>query len=753
MKTKDIKSGNHIWHFAKTSGLMQLQIQSIDDVLELEHLDPKLWVALACPVSGLEFSEDTLQVVDLNKDGRVQVPEILETTRFIKKYFKRPEIIMENGDTIPLDALSDESFDCGHSPSDSAKAILNILGKENATEISLSDVSMNEKLFSPSVYNGDKILPAAAVKDENASKTVKEIIEATGGCDDISGEKGINRAQFETFFKDLKATQEWRELAQKDAPGIFFMGLATDSAADSYMAVRDKINEFFLRCNIDSFSSDLSKNLHDKELASFDDGLSNEKLENLPLAKINGEKVLPLNSGVNPLWAEKIRTFRSKAVANIFNDEFKQNINEEEWKSLSKSFESYMAWFGAKPSNTVSSLSIERIAEILSSDAQLIIDHALSEEEKHPPIALATLDLKKMLLLRRDFVKLLKNFVSFEEFYDPETPAVFQCGTLYIDGHSCDLCFKVTDPAKHSVMATFSQCYLLYCDCVKKTTGEKMSIAAMVSAGKTDNLIVGRNGLFFDRNGNNWDATITKIVENPISIKEAFLSPYKKMSKMIQERISKAAANAEAKVNEKMTQAVNDPTKAATNAAATSKKIDIGTIAALSVAFTGIATVVGGLLSAFFGLGKWIPLGVVGIILLISLPSMFIAWSKLKQRNIAPILDASGWAINGNVKINITLGSAMTHTAARPKNSKLKSNDPFEDKKFPWKRIILVAIVVALLVWLVVSIMKNPNGIGGVWENIKHFFSNIGTKFTQLGEEAAKKAAEVSASTTEAPAQ
>lgn len=742
MKTKKIKSGNHTWKFVQTGGLMQLQIQSIEDVLELDQLDPKLWVALACPVSGLEFSEDTLQVLDLDKNGRVRVPEILDACKFIKKYFSKPEIIMEKGETIPLNALSDEPFSCGHSPAKSAKAILEILGKNEASEISLADISMNDKLFSPSVYNGDKILPPSAVKDEVASGVVKEIITATGGADDISGEKGINRQQFQDFFSSLRAVQEWRSQAQKNAPEIFFLGAATDSAASSFMAVKDKIDEFFLRCNVNSYSAELSNNLHAKELSTFEDGLSQEKLENLPLAEINQNKLLPLKKSINPAWADRVEQFWLNTISNIFDSE-KTELFEHEWKLVCKKFEPYMGWYGAKPSNNASAVSISRVEEILSSDAEQIIAHGLDEEEKSPPIALATVDLKKMLLLRRDFLKLLKNYVSFEEFYDPNTPAVFQCGTLYIDGHSCDLCFRVTDEAKHGTMASLSQCYMIYCSCTKKGTGEKMSIAALVSAGTSENLIVGRNGLFYDRNGDDWDATITKIIDNPISVKEAFWKPYKKLSKMIQERISKKASDAESKVTEKMTSAVNNPTGAATATATASKKFDIGTIAALSVAFTGIATVVGGLLSAFFGLGKWIPLGIVGIILIISLPSMFIAWSKLRQRNIAPILDASGWAINGNVKINITLGSTMTHTAVRPKNSKLVSKDIYADKKFPWKRCIFGAIILALVIWLVVSICKNPNGISGVWDNIKNFFATIGTKFTKLGETAAEKAAEI----------
>ena len=104
----------------------------------------------------------------------------------------------------------------------------------------------------------------------------------------------------------------------------------------------------------------------------------------------------------------------------------------------------------------------------------------LDEEESHPPVAPASVELRKMLLLRRDFLELLKNFVSFEEFYTLGEKAIFQCGTLYIDGRACELCLKVLDIAKHGTMASLSQCYLVYCDCTKRGNSDaKMQIAAL----------------------------------------------------------------------------------------------------------------------------------------------------------------------------------------------------------------------------------------------------------------------------------
>ncbi len=716
----------------QNGGLIQAKISGIDDVLNLRDLDPKMWTALACPVQGLEFSEETLSVLDSDKNGRVRISEILEAVDYIKKYFARPEIIMEKGDSIPLDALATEPFACGHSPLDSAKSVLEILGKPDAAEIRLDDLSVNDKLFAPGVLNGDGVLPPDCAEDESVAAALKDIVACTGGTDDISGAKGITRAQLEEFFKNARALKDWREAGAKDDPKIFFLKDATDAAAASFMAVKDKINDYYLRCSLisyDAASKDILKTKTDTMFLDEHGELYDlEHLALLPIALCEAGKPLPLDASVNPAWRAAVQAFKENVIRPLFDKDI-ASLSEPNWRKIEDLFKPYEQWFTAMPKNEASSLGLDRITELLSGGYEEKIAALLSEEEGRPPIALASVELKKMLLLRRDFVELLKNFVSFEEFYTLGEKAIFQCGTLYIDGRSCELCLKVLDIAKHGTMAALSQCYLIYCDCSKRgNTDKKMQIAALVSDGSTDNLIVGRNGVFYDRDGNDWDATIVKIIENPVSIKQAFFAPYKKLMRLIQERIAKAAADKESGVDEKLTSAVNVPNAEAAAAAAAGaapKKIDIGTIAALSVTFTGIATVVGGVLNAFFGLGWWIPVGIAGIVLAISLPSMVLAYLKLRQRNIAPILDASGWAVNGNTKISTVLGRSLTRLPSRPVGAFLSAKDPFAAKGFPWKRTLGAIILLGLVVLALVLIMRNPDGVGGVWNNIKA----LGAKF------------------------
>ncbi|HEY5925890.1 MAG TPA: hypothetical protein VIV11_29585, partial [Kofleriaceae bacterium] len=155
------------------------------------------------------------------------------------------------------------------------------------------------------------------------------------------------------------------------------------------------------------------------------------------------------------------------------------------------------------------------------------------------------------------------------------------------------------------------------------------------------------------------------------------------------------------------------PPAAAPAAAAPAKKIDLGTVAAIGVAIGGIGTLVGALLATMFGLGKWLPLGLIALLLMISGPSMLLAWLKLRRRNLGPILDANGWAINSRARINVAFGAAMTELAAIPQGSRRSLSDPFADKTPPWRLYLaLTGLLVLAGTWYVGRIDKwLPNAV------------------------------------------
>ena len=118
------------------------------------------------------------------------------------------------------------------------------------------------------------------------------------------------------------------------------------------------------------------------------------------------------------------------------------------------------------------------------------------------------------------------------------------------------------------------------------------------------------------------------------------------------------------------------------------------------VAVGGIATFLSSILAMFFGLGIWMPVGFLGLLLAISGPSMLIAWLKLRQRNVGPILDANGWSVNALARINVPFGAALTQVAVLPKGARRQLRDPFAEKRRPWGLyLILLALLAVAALW------------------------------------------------------
>jgi hypothetical protein len=229
-----------------------------------------------------------------------------------------------------------------------------------------------------------------------------------------------------------------------------------------------------------------------------------------------------------------------------------------------------------------------------------------------------------------------------------------------------------------------------------------MLIAAAFTQGDADFLMTGRNGVFYDRKGRDWDATIVKVLEHPISIRQAFWLPYKKIGKMIHDLIERIMGNADKAVMEKAETGIANQAAAAQAGKKPDKPgIDTGMLAAIGIAATSLFSGLSGVIATVMGQPMWkVPFIMIGVILAISGPSMIIAFLKLRQRTLGPILEANGWAINGRVTINIPLGSAFTTLKTLPPNAVRSLEDPFEDqeaKKRFWRWVVWTSVITGLL--------------------------------------------------------
>lgn len=695
----------HAWQFFRAGGVDQVLIRSGADFAHLGELDQKLWVALACPTRGTELDPRTLDLIDTDRDGRIRPPELIAACAWACRHLVDPDLLLQGGDSLPLAAIS--SGDSSETPLvDEAHRILQLRGKEGADTLTLADVTDRSDLLAAMRFNGDGVIPPESADDEAVRSLIVQIMKAHGSTKDRAGLEGLHRRQAEAFFAEAHALHDWQAGGGSDAAS----DAATLAAAQAVGAVREKVDDFFARCRVAAYDPrsiaalNPSKETYEALAAQGSLALGAESIAQLPLAPIAPGRTLPLRQGVNPAWADALATLHRDAVLPMLarTAGTDDTLTDADWRTLQERVASCRRWLAAKPVTKLGALSAAQVHDALALQGAVMA--LIDEDERVEPHNARIADLEKLLRFKRDLLTLVNNFVAFKDFYRREG-AIFQAGRLYLDGRSCDLSVAVADAAKHAPLAGLAKAYLAYCHCTRQ--GKTMTVVSAFTAGDTDFLFVGRNGVFYDRQGQDWDATIMKVIENPTSVAQAFLSPYKKFLRLIEEQVAKRAAASDNLAQGSLGTLAGSITTAdkvaapGANPAPSVKlpgRVDVGTVAAIGVALGSISAVLVAVFSKFVDLGVWIPIAILGIVMAISGPSMLIAWLKLRQRSLGPILDASGWAINGRMRVNVRLGGSLSQTARLPAHAHRALRDPFAETHGTATLIAGLVFVAALAV-------------------------------------------------------
>lgn len=689
-------TASHSWSFSRIGGFDQVLLTGADDLLNLDQLDPKLWAALACPTTGLHFDHKTLQLIDTDSDGRVRLPEVQEAVRWSSRVLRDPALLLQPADSLPLSALDTDSEE-GAALHNAARHLLDLLGKSGEDSVTLADVTQQQEVLAAARFNGDGIIPPAAAEDDATRAVIELLMASVPPAVDASGESGVDEAGIAAFYEAVQTRVDWLSRAES---AWLPDGVDGSAVAVSLNAVRAKIDDYFSRCRASQYDTRATEPLNRtaEDWASLSrDTLSADfaEIADFPLALVRPEAELPLSGGLNPAWEDRIQALNAAVIKPVLGE--LTHLEYGQWQELKARFDDYQRWLDDEAGHAVASLTIDRLRELLTDGSREQLNELLAQDLAVKPQVDAFTQVETLLRYRQHLKTLLNNFLNLTDFYSQDRRAIFEAGTLYLDGRACKLCIEVHDPAKHAALAGLSKCFLAYCDCTRRDGATKTIVAAF-TGGSQDYLLVGRNGVFYDREGQDWDATITKLVENPIGIAQAFFSPYKRLIRFVEEQAAKSAAAAETASQTSMesrTTEVMASRDATVKTAAAKPKFDLSIIAAMGVAVGGIATALGMLLQAFFGLGWLMPVGMLALLVLISGPSVFIAWLKLRQRNLGPILDASGWAVNGRVKINTSFGSKLTQVAKLPKGSHRSLRDPYRPRT--WPKVVAVLVLGAVL--------------------------------------------------------
>lgn len=426
--------------------------------------------------------------------------------------------------------------------------------------------------------------------------------------------------------EDKKALKAWEDAPKSDA-AILPLGDKTAAANDALAAVEATIDAFFM------------------------------VPDDLPLVTEELDKTLPLTKNLNPKWAAAIAAFGKDVVAPALGKDAAEELSRADWAAVKAKFAPYRAWLAAKP--------------VMAADAK----GKLEDEER-------------LLRYKLNIVPLLRNFVNQADLYDPNTEAIYQTGTLYLAERACSLCFHVDNEGAHAALAEKSECCLVYAKLTRKGTSETRQICAVITAGCTAPLYVGRNGVFYDRDGRDWDAVVTKIVESQVSLREAFWAPWKKLGETVAAQVKKFIGDRQNAATAGVTKAADG--SAAKDSGGNSAAI-ASSVAALGVGVGMMGAAFAGLIGLVAGLPWWkTALAIVAVILAVSLPSVILTWFKLRRRDLGAILNAGGWAANRPLHFSNGLAAEFTRLAALPPGT-CAARDPYS--RTPWGRILLVILL------------------------------------------------------------
>ena len=540
-----------------------LEVKSTEDLRKVLELDEAHWAAMGSPIETLNCDPVFLELVDTDENGIIICTEMKDAIRWLDDVLTDQTGVNEASDSLVLEALNADSPD-GRSIREAARKILNQSDDPDADVLTLEQVrEVKRKTESTPVSEAGVVL-TEATDDEDTRAFLEDILATVGGAPHPSGVDGVGQEQLDAFLEGAQAYLDWK--AQGEIPkgrkttDNMPLGEETPAAFAEYAALSCKIDQYFAQCRAIQLDERLASHIGpDEDQLTAVDFADPEAIEAMmkgsPLAELNPERVLRFSGKVNPVYAASLEKFRASTAAPVLGDSVEE-LTEDDWKTVKSTLAEHQAWLDAKPPASVDSLSEERLRECLTDKYRYAVE-ALISESGNTAFVLDNIRLtEKLILYQVHLLRLANNFISFPDLYDKNRRALFEMGTLIMDGRRLNMVVKVQNRAEHKKVARNSLMFVCYVELIARKDGEKFEAAVPVTFGGKGNLCVGKRGLFVDLEDNEYSARIIEIIENPISLGEALISPFQRIGRAIGGKIESITSQAEKKLDQSATAAV-----------------------------------------------------------------------------------------------------------------------------------------------------------------------------------------------------
>jgi len=373
------------------------------------------------------------------------------------------------------------------------------------------------------------VLPEAA-DSPDLCQYLKDILSSVGGEPHRTNHKtGVGLKNLEQFEHELDAYLNWTEQAAlskgQSVSSIMPLGDATPEAFEVLTRLETKLDDYFLRCDVARFGlEEASRDRH--ESAEESTPTLKAQLDRAPLASPNPKGFLTFEGLLNPAYEADLLAFRETVAAPLLGRR-PQTLNATQWRELKQQFIAHRRWRAEQPDVTLGSIPAERLQRYRSISDFAVQVRTLIEDSYRTSRDLEDLrQLERLLLYRVHLLSVARSFVSFTDLYDPGQRALFEMGTLCMEGRRFQFSVRVEERARHVRFSNASHLFVIYAEISGGDGGRLYEVAVPVTWGGKGNLQVGSLGLFVDRQGRELNARLVEVVENPIRVWPVLALPF-----------------------------------------------------------------------------------------------------------------------------------------------------------------------------------------------------------------------------------
>ncbi|MCK6489992.1 MAG: kinesin [Planctomycetes bacterium] len=711
-------------NFRRYAGSVQMRLRTFADLEQLKDLPEAHWLATACPVTGLSCDPAFLKCLDIDGNGRVRVRELLAAVEWLAARLADRADCMAGSEVLRLAALADSAAPLRRS----AELVLDSLKvpPEAHDRISLAQVRETKAVIARVMSNGDGIIAPPGIPDERLRALAGDILAHFPAVTDVGGEKGIDRATIKAFAEARAKAVAWLDQGLALRP----WGEASLARAQAVRAAQAKVDEFFLQCRVIAAQPAAAERfgITPERLAAAvgDPAALRKAADALPIAAHDPQGGVLRWSALNRGAAfELLARLRDEVCLPVLGDGARSGLSENDWNRLLAQAAPVLAWHDESAKHPLLKLGEARLRAIAADDLAAL-DRLCEADLAVADTLKGIAELEKLVLCQRWLFEFASNFVCMPNLYSARRRALFEQGTLVMAGREFHLAVLVENRAAHSAVAGHASLFILYCQISGGTPARTFEVAVPVTSGTSGGLFVGKRGIFHALDGQEYDAQVVQIVTQPVSLVEALYMPFTRIGKFVVSRVEKWSSSSEKEFDKQLDDKADKAAAAAAAAASKdAKAASQGQIGPIlmggGVAFAAVGSALAYVVAELSRLGpSKIAIGLAALIGILALPSLVLAWIKIRNRNLAVLLEAGGWALNDRLRLTTTLGYLFTRRPDRPLGSTVDWADqiPFSLAMNPdasselarqrWHRLrffALVLVLFALASWLWVGLL------------------------------------------------